>query len=84
MRDSRWAGSSRQNGEHVAEKKRRFVVWAHVSGAEHIVEMPAGATDKECEDECRNVLDTLISNGDTGWNELGVDEPEEPAPAESQ
>lgn len=56
--------------------KRRFVVWAEVRHAECTVEMPALATDDECEEACADALDSLIANGDTGWNELGVDEPD--------
>lgn len=53
---------------------RRFEVFAGCSHREmdtHIVEMPDTATDEECEEACREILDTLIGNNfDTGWNEL--------------
>jgi hypothetical protein len=52
---------------------RRFRVWAEVRDGETTVELPAGATDAECEEACREALDLLISNGDTGWNELKPD-----------
>lgn len=52
---------------------RRFVVWVDVSRREEIVEMPSTATDEKCEEACRDVLDVLISNGDTGWSELHPD-----------
>jgi hypothetical protein len=56
-----------------SKQPRRFVVWAEVLHAEHTVEMPANATDKDCEEACREALDTLIGNGDTGWNEVHED-----------
>jgi hypothetical protein len=56
-----------------AKTVRRFVVWADIHHAEHIVEMPPGSSDKECEDACQEALDVLIGNGDTGWSELHDD-----------
>lgn len=55
------------------KKPRRFVVWADVRHAETTVEMPPGSSDKACEEACREALDTLIGNGDTGWNEVHED-----------
>lgn len=52
---------------------RRFVVWAEVRYSKHEVELPETASDEECEAACRYALDTLIGNGDTGWNELDDD-----------
>lgn len=41
---------------------------------EEIIEMPFDATDKECQEECENCLNTMISNElDTGWNEIEDD-----------
>ena len=56
--------------------KRRFRVWldVQVPGKDpsyELVEMPATATDKECNEACADALDTMISNElDTGWDEL--------------
>jgi hypothetical protein len=55
---------------------RRFEVYldVQVPGKEasvEIVEMPDSATDAECEEACRECLDTMIANElDTGWREL--------------
>lgn len=49
---------------------RKFIVWADVRRVEHEVEMPDTATDEECEEACSDTLNTLIGNGDTGWNEV--------------
>lgn len=63
----------------TARKKkalRRFEVWldVQVPGEEattEIVEMPASATDAECEEACRDTLDVMIGNElDTGWREI--------------
>jgi hypothetical protein len=51
-------------------KTRKFVVWAEVRRVEETVELPASALDLECDAACEDVLDTLIGNGDTGWNEV--------------
>lgn len=52
---------------------RMFLVWADVSRREELIELPGTATDKECEDACKDALEVLISNGDTGWNEIHPD-----------
>ncbi len=63
---------------------RRFEVWLdkQVAGGDpsiEIVEMPDNATDEECEEACRDCLDTMIGNLlDTGWNELSPDEVSRP------
>lgn len=62
--------SKRSKTQTTEAPARRFIVWAQVSHAEHEVVMPATATDEECEAACKDVLDVLIGNGDTGWNEL--------------
>jgi hypothetical protein len=55
---------------------RRFEVYLDVQvvGKEasvEIVEMPDSATDAECDEACRECLDTMIGNElDTGWREL--------------
>lgn len=54
---------------------RVFRVWLdrQVPGCdpyEETIEMPDDATDEECDDACRDCLDTMIGNHlDTGWNE---------------
>lgn len=66
----------------AAKKKRprRFEVWLdkQVVGARasvEVVEMAPGATDKECEEACKECLETMIGNElDTGWRELAEDE----------
>lgn len=59
----------------TARKPRKFIVWAHVPLWEVSVEMAAGSTDEECEAACADELDTLIGNGDTGWNEITEEYP---------
>lgn len=54
-------------------KQRQFIVWAEVRDSNGTIETPAGASDAECEAACREALELLISNGDTGWNELDAD-----------
>jgi hypothetical protein len=55
---------------------RRFVVWVDRQipgddGDKEIVEMPDDATDAECDAECLDCMETMISNSlDTGWQEL--------------
>lgn len=55
---------------------RRFKVWLDkmvpgVTASYEAVEMPADATDAECEEACKDTLDVMISNElDTGWEEL--------------
>lgn len=55
---------------------RRFEVWLDkkLAGVEPdtcIVEMPDGATDKQCDEACKEALESMIENElDTGWNEL--------------
>lgn len=52
---------------------RRFVVWAEIRKSEVEIEMPDNATDEECEAACSDALETMIGNGDTGWNEVHED-----------
>lgn len=55
---------------------RRFKVWLDkmvpgVTASYEAVEMPADATDAECEEACKDTLDVMIGNEvDTGWEEL--------------
>ena len=55
---------------------RRFEVYldVQVPGKDvtvDVVEMPDTATDAECQEACRDCLDTMIGNElDTGWREL--------------
>lgn len=49
---------------------RRFEIWADVRDEECVIEMPDDASDDECEEACKDALNTLIGNGDSGWNEL--------------
>ena len=55
---------------------RKFKVWLdkNVVGldpSEEIIEFPDHYSDKECERDCADLLDTMISNElDTGWEEI--------------
>lgn len=55
---------------------RRFRVWLDkkvVGRARYyeVVDMPDDASDEECDVECLQTLETMISNElDTGWEEL--------------
>lgn len=53
---------------------RRFIVFAEVKSSEHIEEFEDDASDEEIEGTCKESLDTLIGNGDTGWSELTEEE----------
>ena len=59
---------------------RRFVVFLDknvpsVSPSYCLVELPAGTADEECDETCRDVLDTMIGNEiHTGWDELAPGE----------
>ncbi len=61
---------------------RYFHVWLdkNVVGSEpddELVEMPDNATQKEIDEECGDVLQTMISNAlDTGWDEIDEGEAE--------
>jgi hypothetical protein len=65
------------------KKTRRFEVWLDVNvcgkeASSEIIEMPADATDEECQEACLDCLDTMIENElDTGWREIPPDEVEE-------
>lgn len=55
---------------------RKFQVWCNCNHAgsepeETTIEMPADATDAECDEMCRDALNQLIANEfDTGWDEI--------------
>jgi hypothetical protein len=55
---------------------RRFRVWLdrRLTGAaisyERVV-MPAGSTDRQCDEACEDCLNTMLENElDTGWEEI--------------
>lgn len=58
---------------------RKFRVWlcknimvlGDQNKTEEIIELSDDATDEECDEACKDVLDTLIANElDTGWEEI--------------
>lgn len=51
-------------------KKRYLHVFAEVRNSSLVLEIPEGATEDEVTQMGDDALDTLISNGDTGWDEI--------------
>lgn len=50
---------------------RTFLVW--VGNSEEEVEMPDDASDLDCNAQCEAVLEIMLGNLDSGWNEITED-----------
>lgn len=57
----------------VAPKVRRFEVWidcGHRDPILEVIELSEGASEAEIDRACRDTLDEMLANYDTGWREL--------------
>lgn len=50
---------------------RKFDIW--VENDTETLEMPDTATDAECEAACRDILEVMLGNIDSGFNEIKED-----------